>query len=119
MIVTKENKWKGIIRKIKCPKHFRLIFGRDPYIREINPMYRKLPRWAFKKFKIPMNRIVKDRFGRPMVNYKNFEQPEITAGFAIEHIYDPKNWICEIQCKRRCFEGQGKVSTSSIRRLNM
>lgn len=81
-------------------------------------MYRKLPKWAFKKYGLNPSRPVRDRFGKPIPNYKNYYQPEVTAGFAIEHIYDPENWICIQQCKRRCFEGQGKVNTGTIKRLN-
>ena len=107
-----------IQRKIKCPKHFVLKPGHDPYIREINPLYRKLPKWAFKKFGISAERIKTDKHGKPLVNYTNFYQPEVSANYAVEFIYDPVNPICKRQCQGRCLKGLGKINTNTIKRLS-
>lgn len=107
-----------IKHKVKCPRHFILKPGHDPYLREISPAFRKLPKWAFKKWDLPTHRMKVDRQGKPLINYNNFHQPLVTGAWAIEHCYDPLNWICIGQCKKRCFEGQGIVNTRSIARLN-
>ena len=107
----------GLFRKIRCPRHFLLTPGKEAFVREINPLYRKLPKWAFKKFNLKETRIKRDRHGNKIVNYKNYYQPLVTAAWAIEHVYDPLNWICQNQCKRRCFEGMGSVNTRAIKRL--
>ena len=107
-----------VSQKIKCPRHFLLIPGKEPYITEIHPLYRKLPKWALKKFDIRAEKPKKDEYGRPIPNYKNYDQPYISSAEAIEKIYDPNNHVCRKQCKRRCFVGMGIPNLKSIRRLN-
>ncbi len=107
-----------ILRKIRCPRHWLLIPGKKRYVSEINPRYSKLPKWAFKKWNIPIERPKRDKFGRPIPNYKNYFQPFILASEAIERVYDPLNPVCMLECKKRCFEGHGNVNTKIIKRLN-
>ena len=117
MITTNTRNFANIVRKIKCPRHYLLRPGFDPFLTEINPMYKKLPKWAFKRWNIPIERIKRDSNGEKMVNWRNYYQPEISAAHAIDAIYDPENPVC-IKCQRRCFDGQGKVNTRTIKRLN-
>lgn len=103
-------------RRIKCPKHYLVLPGKDAFHMEVDPKFRFLSDADAKKFKISKYKKKKDKFGRPMINFKNMYQPEVTAGFAIENIYDPLNPIC-MKCKR-CLEGQGQVHWRGIKRLN-
>lgn len=106
------------IRKIKCPRHFLLRPGADPFEREVIPAMAKVPKWAYDKWpNLRREKIKRDRRGVPIYNRKSYYQPDISAAFAIEHIYDPKNPIC-VKCQKRCFEGKEKVNLLGIRRLN-
>lgn len=105
-------------RKIKCPRHFLLRPGADPYQRELIPNMRTVPDWAFKKWPyLRKYRIKRDRSGTPVMNRASYYQPEISAAFAIKHIYDPKNPICTRGCKGRCLEGKGNIPHKGERRL--
>lgn len=107
------------IRKIKCPRHFLLRPGAYPFQREIIPEMAQVPDWAYKKWPtLRKERIKRDKRGVPIYDRKAYYQPEVTASFAIEHIYDPKNPICAYQCKKRCMEGKGRVIETGIKRLN-
>lgn len=105
--------------KIKCPRHWIVKPGLPAYQMEIDPAIAKLPKWAqdHPDWKLRKYRKKKDRWGRPIPEPKNYYQPEISAAFAIEHIYDPLNPICSQKCKGRCLEGKGKLNLNSIRRL--
>lgn len=113
-------------RKIKCPRHFLLRPGGDPFVRIPNPQLKNLPKSAFERnfsvgneFRKLRSWVYKrDKFGNKIRNDKAFYQPEISAAFAIEHIYDPGNPICKLHCKGRCLESQGLVNTRGIKRLN-
>lgn len=104
------------VRKIRCPRHYLLRPGHDPFIREPEPLLKGVSKSACITFGVKKERIKRDRYGNPMQNFRSFYQPEISAAFAIEHVYDPLNPICK-QCKR-CLEGLGVVNTRGIKRLN-
>lgn len=107
------------MRKIKCPRHFLLRPGGNPWIMKQNPLVKDMPQWAFKKWP-NLRRLVpvKDKRGNKVMNREAYYQPEISDAFAIEHVYDPKNPICKIQCKGRCLEGKGMVNARGIKRLS-
>lgn len=119
-MITASSKSAGgwTYRKIKCPRHFVLKKGCDPFLREMDPALRKVSDWVAKKYKIQRYRIRRDRYGMPMRNPKSFYHPEISSAFAIEHVYDPLNPDCKIKCRGRCLEGHGFVNVRKIKRLS-
>ena len=104
--------------KIRCPRHYVLKPGHQPYVMEVDPLLKNVSNDAAKTFKVNRMRPKRDRHGNKVVDYRNFFQPEIFAVDAIERIYDPLNPICKYQCKGRCLEGRGNVNLRAIKRLN-
>jgi hypothetical protein len=113
-------------RKIKCPANYYLPPNVDVYVREEVPELKNVSAYAVKKYGVQKLRRKKDRWGRPILDWKKIYdlekkglafQPVISASFAIEHIYDPMSQIC-VLCKGRCLEGKGGVATQTIKRLN-
>jgi len=101
-------------RKIRCPRHFMLRFGKDPrtglsyhpWKMQINPTLKNLPEWAFQKWPSLCKFVpAKDRYGRKIRDDKSFFQPEMSAAYFVHQVYDPKNTICTLQCRGRCLEG--------------
>jgi hypothetical protein len=104
--------------KIKCPRHFMLKPGADPFQLEIDPKMRHVPDWAYTKWPtLKKYRYKKDKHGNKIYNPKSYYQPNVTAGFAIEHVFDPLNPICRDQCRMRCAEGSGGINQKAIKRL--
>lgn len=105
-------------RKIKCPRHYQVIPGKSPFLLEVNPFMKdcKLSDADCKKFGIRRYKVKRDRFGNKLQDFSNYYQPEISAAFAIEQIYDPIDPICK-QCRGRCLEGQGSMNLGTIKRL--
>ncbi len=97
-------------KKIRCPRHFMLKPGADPFIREKNPAMSGVSQKAVDLYGVKKTRIKLDRNGNKIRNRASFFQPQITASFAIHQIYDPKNPVC-IMCKGRCVHvrGQGPI----------
>ena len=98
-------------RKIRCPRHFVLRFGTDPrtglsykpFKMQINPELKNLPEWAFMKWPTLFRYVpVKNRFGQKVRDDKSFFQPLMSAAYFVHQVYDPKNWICRVQCRGRC-----------------
>ena len=116
----------AIHRKIRCPRHFLLKTGIDkqtgmlfkPFKMQINPSLKLVPKWAFEKWPSLITHIpVRDRYGRKIRDNKSFYQPLISASFAVHQVYDPKNYICKVECKGRCMEGLGKQDHTKNKRL--
>lgn len=106
------------VRKIKCPKHFILKAGCPPYELVPNPLLKNVSEQAIKEFGLKRFIPKRDRWGYKVRERSSYFQPEVTAAWAIEHCYDPMNWICTQQCKKRCFgEGLGKINETGIGRL--
>lgn len=104
-------------KKIKCPRHYVIKDGLQPYVMEIDPLLKNISRDAEISFGVTKWRPKRDKFGNKIINFRNFYQPEIYGSFAIHQVYDPKNIIC-MKCNKRCFEGQENVVTTGIQRLN-
>ena len=104
-------------RKIKCPRHFMLKPGADPFIMEPHPLLTKVSDYAAKKYGVKRMVAKRDARGNPIRNPKSYYQPEISSAFAIEHIYDPHNYDCKVKCRGRCLEGHGSVNLRAIKRL--
>lgn len=118
-----------VVRKIQCPRHFLIHPSVDVYKKEIVPEFKNVSDYLVREGKARKTRTVKDKLGRPVVDWKKvYEhkrkgngkvlQPFVTCKWAIENIYDPKHWICVMQCKGRCKRGQGTIKETTIKRLN-
>ena len=88
------------IQKIKCPIHFVLIAGKEPYLTEPNPAMRNIKDADAKAFGVKKMRRKKDRWGRFILDERSFIQPEFEASYFLKHVYDSKRLQC--QACRRC-----------------
>jgi hypothetical protein len=116
-------------RKIRCPGHYLIPPTVDIYKRELVPELKDVSEFCEYKgqrLKMKKMRIVKDKWGRPIIDWKKIHElhrkgivlwPEITATFAIEHIYDPQGQLCKM-CDKRCKEGLGHINEMGIKRLH-
>jgi len=113
-------------RKIRCPGHYLIPPTVDIYKREPVERLKNISKGVIEKYKIKTWKRSKDAFGRPIIDWKKLyelrrqgivRQPEVTAAFAIENIYDPLSAICRI-CDKRCKRGQGIVNELGIKRLH-
>lgn len=117
------------VRKIRCPGHYLVPANEDIYLRrpvELLKNCSDFVEYQGQKIRIKKTRIVTDVFGNKQVDWKKFNRlrkegrilhPEISAKFAIEHIWDPKSNLC-LYCDKRCKRGQGTINELGIRRLN-
>lgn len=114
-------------RKIQCPAHYLVDPREDIFLREVVPLLAGVSKSACITYGVKKTRIKRDRWGNKMIDWKKMYelkkrgkilQPFITSSFAIEHVWDPKNPICMIQCKQRCKRGKGQVRERSIARLS-
>ena len=117
-------------RMITCPGHYLIPPQIDIYLREPDDMFKNCPdfvEWQGKKTKIRKTHIVKDKWGNKKIDWKKlFElrrqgivlHPKVSAAWAIEHIYDPISMLCNLCHDKPCKEGQGRILTHTIRRLN-
>jgi hypothetical protein len=113
-------------RKIRCPGHYLIPPTVDIYKRELVPELKDVSKRIVQQYKVKRFRRAKDRFGRPIIDWRKLQelrrkgivlQPEISAAFAIEHVYDPISQLCRL-CDKRCKEGMGKINEYSIKRLH-
>jgi hypothetical protein len=122
-----------IRRQIKCPGHYIIppnidIYKRVP-IYDPQGLIKSAPdkvEYFGKTIKINKTQRAKDRWGRPIIDWKKIyelerqgivKQPWVTAAWAIENVWDPQNQLCQ-QCRLRpCREGQGIVVQWGINRL--
>lgn len=114
-------------RKIRCPRHFVLKNGKDPrtglqftaFKMMRNPHLKNVPEWAFQKWPSLIRYVpVRDKWGRKIRDDASFYQPLQSAAFFLYQVYDPRNPICSVQCKRRCTEGIGTHECNKNKRLN-
>ena len=134
MIVTVEqdrNQKKAAYykRTIKCPGHWLIPPTVDVYLRKPIALFKNCSDFVYllgRKIKLKKTRIVHDRFGNKMVDWKKLYalrdkgkiiQGKVSAAWAIEHVYDPMSTLCD-NCPKYCKEGQGRVMTGTINRLN-
>jgi hypothetical protein len=118
-------------RKIRCPGHFLIPPTVDIYLREPVSWIKQLSgrkeiEVKGRKIKIRRDKIQLDRYGRKMVDWKKLyklrdvgivEQPWVSAAWCVENIHDPLSSLCR-NCAKYCKEGQGRVVTTTINRLN-
>ena len=88
-----------------------------PFKMMINPHLRKVPKWAFNKWPSLQKFVPLKVRGQKVRDDKSFYQPLMSAAFFLHQVYDPRNPICRMQCKRRCIEGLGTGECSKNKRL--
>lgn len=116
-------------RMIRCPGHWLIHPSVDVYKREPVAALRRCSNFVEyqgKKLEIKKTRIVRDRFGNKVLDWKKLYelrktgkvlQPRISAAEAIERVYDPESFLCT-HCPKYCKEGQGRIVETTIKRLN-
>jgi hypothetical protein len=116
-------------RKIRCPGHYLVPANEDIYLRRPVKALKDCSdhvEYLGKKIRIKKTTIVTDAWGNKQIDWRKFNrlrregkilQPEISAQFAIEHIWDPKGQLCRL-CDKRCRRGQGVINELGIKRLN-
>ena len=103
---------------LKTGKDPRTGLTFTPFKMQINPKMRYVPDWAYEKWPTLMRfEFAKDRFGRKIRDDNSFFQPEMSAAYFVHQVYDSRNQICTVQCKRRCMEGLGKQDHTKNKRL--
>jgi len=96
---TKEHLF---LRKIRCPRHYVLKTGGQPFVMERIPALINLKESDAKRLGITLWQRKKDKWGRYIQNFQDYEQPLVAASFCQETIYQASHPICQ-QCGRRCF----------------
>lgn len=97
-------------RKLKCPRHHLAIPGREPWQIEVNEFTKdtNMSDADCKRFGIRKWKYKRDAYGNKIPDYNNHYQPDVSAAFALEHIFDQNSPVCR-KC-RRCLEGFGRVA---------
>lgn len=115
-------------RMIHCPGHWLVPPQIDVYLREPVSWLKNCSNEVEikgERIKIRKTRIAKDKWGRKKLDWKKLYElrkqgivvsPKVSAAWAIENIYDPNSLLC-LNCKQWCKEGQGRVITTTIKRL--
>ena len=116
-------------RMIRCPGHWLVPPTVDVFLREPVAELRHCSdfvEYMGRKIKIQKERIVKDMWGRKIINWKRIRELRqkgviktqfVSAAWAIEHVYDPLSALCNT-CPKFCKKGQGRILIHTIRRLN-
>jgi hypothetical protein len=115
-------------RQIRCPGHWLVHPGVDIYEREpflVNKNCSDFVELKGKRYNIRKTKIALDRFGRKKIDWKKLYElrdkgvvisPKVSAAWAIENVYDPSGYLCT-HCPKYCKEGQGRIITTTIKRL--
>lgn len=116
-------------RMITCPGHYLIPPQVDVYLREPVSLLKNCSdfiEYKGNRIKLKKTRIAKDRWGNKRVDWKKLYElarkgivlhPQVSASWAIEHVYDPKGLLC-MACNKRCKEGLGTIIEHSIKRLS-
>ena len=86
-------------RRVRCPRHYLLKPGAEPFVMERIPSLKNIKEADAKIFGLKLWRRKKDKNGVPIQNFKSYFQPEVSAGWLKQNIYLKDNPIC-LQCKR-------------------
>lgn len=87
------------IRKIKCPRHFLVKPGKNPFLMERIPSLKNIKESDAKRLKLNLWRPKKDKNGQKIYDRNNYYQPEVSAAEVRVRVYDKTSPIC-MQCKR-------------------
>lgn len=106
---------KGVCNgvKIRCPRNFVLIPGRHAYktVKRKMDMSSADVKWINKTYGLNLrdHTYERDANGQKVENRdpKDYYNPEVTPGYALEHIYDPENPICKGVCRHQCVRKVG------------
>ena len=96
---------RGIGHGIRCPRHYMLKPGANPFVMVPNPLMKNVSQAncnaLSRVFKTPIRKWIKakDKYGRPIQNFNSYIQPVISAALAREKIYQSDNPIC-LTCRR-------------------
>lgn len=116
-------------RQIECPGHWLIPPTEDVYLRKPIAMFKHCSDFVYlfgKKITLKKSRIVRDKFGNKVIDWKKLYalkakgkiiQSRVSAAWAIENVYDPMGALCNA-CPKYCKEGQGRIMTGTINRLN-
>lgn len=94
-----KSEFRNSVHKVKCARNYVLKAGHSPFVMERIPALKNIKPADAKILGIRLWRRKKDRFGRWIQNFASFEQPEVSAAYARETIYDKTNPICA-KCRR-------------------
>lgn len=86
-------------RMIKCPVHYVLKPGGQPFVMERDPRFLNIKEADAKIFKLNIWRKKKDRFGRPIQNWSDYYQPPMSQGFLRENVYRVDSPFCQ-KCRK-------------------
>ena len=115
-------------RQIRCPGHYLIPPQVDIYLREPVDFLKNCSdevELYGKKIKLRKTRIATDKWGNKKIDWRKLEElrktgvvlnPRVSAAWAIENVYDPLSYLC-FRCPKYCKEGQGKILTTTIKRL--
>ena len=87
------------VKKIKCPRHFMLINGRNPFIMERDPSLINIKEADAKVLGVRLWRRKKDAMGQWIINKDSYFQPEMSAAHIRETVYDSTVKMCQV-CRR-------------------
>lgn len=123
MLLTDSKLLPYYKRKMKCPKHFVKLPGREGFKMELDPNLRNITFEQAKKYGV--SKLKAKRYppnhkwaGQKIYEPKDYYQPEMSCAFLIENVYDGLNPICRDQCRGRCKEGFGHNPTATVKRLH-
>lgn len=86
-------------RKIKCPRHYLLMPGKQPFVMERIPSLKNIKEGDARRLGITLWRPKKDAFGNKIQDFKNYFQPEVSPSEMRMRLFTPTHPICA-SCKR-------------------
>lgn len=116
-ISTDSRAFPLVMSKVRCPNYFILKPGKSGFVEEVNRLAKNFSEDTCKEFGLKRTKFKKDANGNKIPKWDDYYQPVVSAAYAIEHIWDPNNWVCTHQCRGRCMEGKGTVLQNSVDRL--
>lgn len=87
------------IKKVKCPQHFLLRPGAEPFVMELNPAFVRVDPVDAKRIGLKLLRRKKDINGQWIMNRASYYQPELSAAYIHEKVYNSNSLICQ-NCRR-------------------
>ncbi len=118
------QKGAALFGTIRCPRNYILKPGCNPFKIIPNPRFKhtsqkdidylndkyntKIKKWIYSR----------DKHGNKIQDFNSYYQPSVSKAYVVEHIYDPMDQICRMQCRGSCLRGLGSINTHTIKRLN-
>lgn len=76
--------------------------GGQPFVMERIPVFKNIKIEDAKRWGLNIFKRKKDKFGRYIQNFADYEQPLVAASYCKEQIYNVHHPVCQ-ECNRRCF----------------